>query len=321
MRNLLYSVVALASLSTICSAETIATHTFGTGANAFSIDFVQVGNSGNVPGSLGYEAGGPGENHGAVGYNFSMGKYEITADQISRANSAGNLGITFFGAGDKPATSISVREAVQFVNWMNTSSGYAAAYDESILSYRGPNFFSSATGSLGSPYRNSGALYFLPTLDEWFKSGWYDPNKNGGTGGYWNYAYGSNGNPSFSNQFVTDTSQPTSVNIKGRDILSAYDNSALSPYGTMGQMGNASELLEFRFVNDAGEMRSLAEGADYEQSDEFIDAGSIYPERVPGSPVDYAGQRTGFRIMAVPEPSLLSLLALGGVVVALRRRR
>jgi hypothetical protein len=205
---------------------------------------------------------------------------------------------------------------------MNTSKGYTAAYDESILSYRGANSFGSATGTLGSPYRNSGAMYFLPTLDEWFKTGWYDSTKNGGTGGYWDYAYGSNSNATrsfFSG--VINTSRPTSVNIAGDGILSAYDNSALSPYGTMGQMGNASELLEFRFVDATGDMRSLDVGADYTQSDTFINAGSIYPERVYGSPVDFEGTRTGFRIMAVPEPSCLSLLALGGLILAFKKRR
>jgi hypothetical protein len=286
------------------------------------MDFVHVGNPANAAGSLGYYVGGPGENHGAVGYSFSMGKYEITADQISRANSSGNLGITFNGTGNDPATRISVREAVKFVNWMNTSSGYSAAYDESLLSYRGANSFTSSTGTLGSAYRNSGAMYFLPTLDEWFKAGWFDPNKNGGAGGYWDYAYGSNSSATRSFFFgVVNTSRPTSVNIAGDGILSAYDNSALSPYGTMGQMGNASELLEFRFVDATGDMRSLDEGADYTQSDTFINAGSIYPERVYGSPVDFEGQRTGLRIMAVPEPSSLSLLALGGLALAINKRR
>ena len=39
---------------------------------------------------------------------------------------------------------------------------------------------------LSTVARNAGALWFLPTENQWYKAAYYDPTKNG-TGGYWQY--------------------------------------------------------------------------------------------------------------------------------------
>jgi len=81
MRETLCLAIALASLSTICSAQTI-TETFGTGANAFSMDFVAIGNPGNAADTTGSP-----NPAGSVGYTYNLGKYEVSRDMITKANS------------------------------------------------------------------------------------------------------------------------------------------------------------------------------------------------------------------------------------------
>ena len=100
------------------------TQNFGSGANSFSIDFVEIGNPGNVADTSGWP-----NPVGSVAYNYNIGKYEISRDMIEKANSAGSLGITmadmtsYGGNGvNMPATGINWYEAAKFVNWLNTST-------------------------------------------------------------------------------------------------------------------------------------------------------------------------------------------------------
>jgi hypothetical protein len=123
MRKLLCSAVALASLCDISSAQTI-TQTFGTGATAFSIDFVQIGNLGNAADSR----NGVGTKRGAVNYVYSLAKYEISRDMVLNASKGGGLGLTladmiYYNGVNKAATGISWNEAARFVNFLHTTSG------------------------------------------------------------------------------------------------------------------------------------------------------------------------------------------------------
>ena len=131
MSRLLSVIPALIVFS--AQAQTI-TQTFGSGTNQFGIDFVTIGNPGNAADT----AGSPNP-AGSVSYIYNIGKYEISRDMITKANSLAGLGVTLYdmesplqwgnGNGpDKPATGISFNEAARFVNFLNTSKGYSAAY-------------------------------------------------------------------------------------------------------------------------------------------------------------------------------------------------
>ena len=157
-------------------AQTI-TETFGSGANQFSIDFVQIGNPGNAANNGGF---------GSVPYTYNLGIYEISRDQVQKADAAGGLGISlynmnYYGSAangpNGPATGISWNEAARFVNWLNSNQGHQVAY----------NFTSSSANSnitvwgegqyTGSnQFRHKDAYYFLPSRDEWYKAAYYDPN-------------------------------------------------------------------------------------------------------------------------------------------------
>jgi len=164
--------------------------------------FVPIGNPGNAPDTTGSP-----NPAGSVEYHYRMGRYEVSRDMINKANAEGGLGITlwnmvsFGGNGaNRPATGVSWNESARFVNWLNTSQGYSPAYKFDLQPGDvGYNVLADITlwqatdsgFNSANRFRNSLARYFLPSIDEWYKAAYFDPNTNGGNGGYWNYPNGS----------------------------------------------------------------------------------------------------------------------------------
>ena len=295
------------------NAQTI-TQTFGSGANAFSIDFVQIGNPGNAPDTTGNP-----NPAGSVEYIYNMGKYEISRVYIDKAVNSGALNITmkdmssYPGAnGDsRPATGISWYEAARFVNWLNTSKGYFKAYkfDEN------GNYQTWSNGeqgfNLNNPYRNTGAMYVIPNVDEWYKAAYGSPSNE-----WYNYPNGSNILP-------PDISSGTSGAVyysAGRggpaDIFNA---GSLSAWGTMGQGGNVWEWTETAFdgPNDSPNETRILRGGSWAYNLNYLESSALISEAPQMQNEDY-----GFRIVMLPEPSALSLLAIGlGGLAMMRRRR
>jgi hypothetical protein len=99
----------------------VTTDTFGSGSNQFSIDFVTVGNPGNSNDTTGY---------GGVPYEYLIGKYTISQNQIDVATRNGLQNVTAGAwSGDQPAAPMQWFEAAAYVNWLNTSQGYRPAYN------------------------------------------------------------------------------------------------------------------------------------------------------------------------------------------------
>jgi hypothetical protein len=313
-------VLFLSLLSLVCQSASaqLVTESFGIGANQFSMEFVTIGNPGNAADTTGF---------GSVAYAYKLGKYEISRDQMNKASTAGGLGFTLYDvvnqSGNLPATGISWNEAGRFVNYLNTSQGYQSAYN---FTTSGPNdnltlWTSGQSGyNPSNPYRNSNAYYFLPSVDEWYKAAYYDPNKTGlgESGGYWKYPTGSDSAPI---EVIGGTSGAVYKSIFGGYKYQAeVDNAGgLSPYGTMAQGGNMREWNEnaFDLSNDsASEWREWRGGSSNDPIEALDSQNRYYYNPVVGF-LDY-----GFRVASVPEPSALSLLAIGlGGMAVMRRRR
>lgn len=250
------TLLLLCLLQQAASAEEVVT--FGSGANQFQMTFVPIGNPGNPPDTTGNP-----NPAGSVAYLYAMGKYEVSREIIDKANAAAGLGIllnsmTFVSGGPRPkmpATGVTWYEAARFVNWLNTSKGYQAAYKFSVQPGEpgyNPNvqFLPWQPGDAGfnpdNPFRNSLARYFLPSVDEWYKAAFYDPNANGGAGGYWNFPTGSNQWP-----IALDASTIPGTAVFDRSFAQGpanVDNAGgLSPYGVMGLGGNVLEWEETTF--------------------------------------------------------------------------
>jgi formylglycine-generating enzyme required for sulfatase activity len=288
--------------------------TFGSEGNQFTMDFRLIGNPGNSTDTTG--APNPA---GSVARTYYMGKYEVSRDMIEKANAEGTLGITmadmtsFGGNGvNRPATGVSWYEAATFVNWLNTSSGKAAAYK-----FSGGSFALWESGDSGydaaNPYRNSLATYFLPGENEWYKGAYYS---SGGV--YYDYPTGSDSAPT---AVAGGTTAGTAVYNQpwGQGPADITSAGGVSPYGTMGQGGNVWEWMESALdgSNDStGEFRGLRGGYWF---DIAYSLGSW--DRTSNEPA-FESYNVGFRVAAVPEPlegaGVIGVAALG---FALWRRR
>ena len=325
MRKKLSLLFILSALSYQTASATSLLETFGSGANAFTMDFVTIGNPNNVADTTGWpNPVGTGWRIpvGSVGYAYNMGMYEVSRTQFDKANSAGSLGITLqdmspFGGNGvlKPATGVSWYEAAKFVNWLNTSTGNTAAYK-----FDGSGAFQLwAEGDAGynanNLFRNSLAKYVIASSNEWYKAAY------GNLDGTWNnYPTGSDSVPT---AVTSGTAPNTAVygNAGQYGPADINDAGGLSPYGTMGQGGNALEWTETAYDgsnNITGENRDQLGGSWY-----YGAGDSIWLDASGKDFDDPANDHftEGFRVASVPEPSALSLLAFGLSGLAMIRRR
>ena len=297
-------------------AQTI-TETFGTGTNAFSIDFVTIGSPGNAADTTGVP-----NPVGAVSYTYNLGKFEVSREMILKANAAAGLGITMYdmtsygGNGlNKPATGVSWNEAARFVNYLNTSQGYQAAYQ---FTTSGANahltLLDAGKYNGNNRFRHKDAYYFLPTVDEWYKGAYGSP-----TGVWYDYATGSNTVPTA----VASGTDPGTVVYKRSYFEGPADVDAaggLSAYGTMGQGGNAWEWAETAYdgLNDSPLDNRELRG----QSWGNLQGGPSSTRLDFDNDPMIETYNLGFRVASAPEPSSASLMILGaGALLALKRRR
>jgi sulfatase modifying factor 1 len=312
LTGILTTFCTLLSLTTL--ARPAAADMFGIGDNAFDIQFVTVGNPGNAP-----DTTGDPNPVGAVQTSFRIGKFEVSEQMIDKANAVAGLGITKNTRGpDKPATSTSWFEAARFVNWLNTSTGHAPAYKFDA----GGNFQlwepADAGYDAANRYRNTGAEYFLPNVNEWYKAAYFNPAGDN----YFNYPTGSDSLPT---AVASGTAPGTAVYNQpfgASDPADVHLAGWLSPYGTMGQGGNVWEWEETSY-----DLLNATPGADR------AIRGGVWigtPDNLPASYRNFdgasvEGQFTGFRVasrgVTVPEPTAAVLLMLGSIGAAFTRRR
>jgi formylglycine-generating enzyme required for sulfatase activity len=257
------------------------------GDTTINMDFVAVGNAGNAADDTGY---------GAVGYNYRIGKYEVTADQwaavLGASSSVGNPGKW---SGSQSTAGTSWNEAAKFCNWLTTGKTFSGVYN-------------TATGAImdrQTAVATFGTAYFIPTENEWYKAAYYDPNKSG-VGGYWDYptmqdyptvpdGIDFSGDAAFDAVFRQDYDQGQPNSVDNTGVLSAY--------GTMGQGGNVWEWNETAI----GSNRVLRGGAWNNLSDQM--AASFRFEYDPYAESD----SVGFRVASVPEPGSFALMMCGGL--------
>ncbi len=257
---------------------------------ASGIDFVTIGHPANAPYSgpqLGLPQPQV-TGRGRVNYSYRLGREEVSTAQWAEFVNTFSMqttmpttlfGLAFFtrdvpiwGAGPDPAYhgpgthwiyedgvatnamdpifGISWRDAAMYCNWLHNgksadlSALLHGAYDTSTWN----NFPTS-------PYTDSlthepGARYWIPTLDEWMKGAFYDPNRNGpGQEGWWNYLNSSDqlpvaGLPGTLGATTSATLQhgPGNQDVYSID-LGAYPT-ALSPWGLLDTASGGIEFTE-----------------------------------------------------------------------------
>ncbi len=290
-----------------------------------TIPTVTVGNIGNVNDTK------TGSLYGAVNYSYAIGTYEVTNSQytaflnavaatdtfllynpsmgsdalrggITRSGSAGSYTYaTKSGFENKPVNYVRFWDGARFANWLNNGQGSASTETGSYT-------LGSVTIPVkGSVTRNAGANWVVASENEWYKAAYYDPTRNGGTGGYWTYATQTDTAPGKS----PDTAKAANYDIPNGAFtdVGVYTQSP-SYYGTFDQTGNLWEWMEFE----------VGRGGAYSNPEDEARSS----KRSPNVAIPENFNIT-FRVASlapIPEPSTygaaMGVMALG--VVMMRRR-
>jgi len=298
-------------------------------ASAVTIDWVFVGDPGNVPDPA---SNCFAVNCGSVPYEYYISKFEVTnaqyAELLNAKASADPLGLydsdmgsdpqggivrsgspgsfTYAvkpGFADKPVNFVSFIDALRFTNWLGNGQGSGDTEDGAYTLLGGTRLPSN----FGTVTFNRGTI-FLPSENEWYKAAYYDP----ATASYFAFPAGSNTQTVCAAPGATaNTANCDSVNVTD---VGAYTGSA-SPSGTFDQGGNVWEWNEEIAIVGAAN-RGLRGGS------WFDDAGTLAASNLFSANPELEISNIGFRVASlVPEPdaNLLAAAALAALV-ALRKR-
>jgi formylglycine-generating enzyme len=317
-------------------------------ANAISIDWVTVGDPGNVADTT------PG-GFGAVTDSFRIMKYEFTNQQytaflnsvaatdtyalyntymgsepiggITRSGSSGSYTYSVkSNMGDKPVNYVSWFDAARVSNWLMNGATGTSSTETGAYTLVGGQISGTA------PAVNPGATFSIPTEDQWYKAAYY---KGSGTNaGYWYYATQSDTAPAEVTSGSTGIGSAGSTgnfanfnwgadwNDQNGNVTTVGTNGEASAYGAFDLSGNVYEWNDL--TGAAGSSRGVRGGS-------FLSGFAFNVSSSFGFTFDPSDDNFidfGFRLaspaVAVPEPStcasLVAGLACGGVSLFSRRR-
>ena len=318
-------------------------------AHATPIDWVTVGDPGNTA-----DTTGDPNPAGAVADSFRIMKFEFTNEQYkdflnsvaatdtyslynTTMGSNARGGITRSGAsgsytyavkanmGDKPVNYVSWWDAARVSNWLVNGGTSSSSTETGAYTLVGGQTSGTA------PARNSGATFYIPTEDQWYKAAYYSPLLNSGSGGYWTFATQSDTVPTPVTSGSTGIGSAGSTgnfanynsdadwNSQDGNVTTVGTNGGASAYEAFDMSGNVREWNDL--TGAAGSSRGVR-GGSWDDGTAFGLSSSIGLENVPSFEDDFIG----FRLASpVPEPATLGM-ASGGALCAcgwwvLKRRR
>lgn len=314
-------------------------------------DWVTIGATGNATydrvDPFDYVAG-----RGSVDYTYRLGRTEVTTSQwLEFINAAlarpdplplditrpvvwgAELDPTYNGPGERyrlasgvanagslAAGGIPWRTGAVFCNWLHNNKATTedafmnGAYDVSTFGDLDPIGFTDQAA------HNPDARYWIPTLDEWLKGAYYDPNKDG-VGGWWLSPNGTDNPIQYGVPGVGDANAGFTLPGQSEFLipLGAYPQTS-SPWGLLDLAGFTKEYTESIFPdpNNPGMQTARITAGSY-WTNGWV--GGDLPYQIGASLPAHSDLIVGFRFAsAVPAPSL----ATGGLVfltICGRRRR
>lgn len=225
---------------------------------------VQIGDPGNAPYLLG------GKGMGGVGYEYDLGKYEITVQDWSNFLTAvafqsdpdglwnermapwitrtGSIeeGFTYTVVPEKgnlPITNVSLWNACRFCNWFENGAPSGLQNPDLLREVleTGAYFFVPNH----DPFPNPEAIFYIPSQGEWVKAGYY--KGHGLQSGFWNYPTCSDTLPGNreSNNLKNKANWDVDFGWWSSPVLGLTDVNAfpetMSAYGCCDMAGNVSE--------------------------------------------------------------------------------
>jgi formylglycine-generating enzyme required for sulfatase activity len=302
-------------------------------AHAVTIDWVTVGDPGNADDTNG---------RGAVAGEYRIMKYEFTNAQyamflnaidpagtnpnsiysssmgdnarggisFSSGNPAGTKYATRSNMGDKPVNFVSWWRMARVSNWLHNGAQSYGITDSSATAPQNTGAYPVGTATSGNAVaRNPGALFYVPTENEWYKAAYY---KGGSTNaGYWTYATQSDATPAAVTSGSTgigsagDTgnfanyNNGANWNDQGGNVTTVGTNGGPSYYGAFDMTGNVWEKNDL--TGSGGPFLGVRGGSWNTSAFELSSSGGFPDTSSVGE-----NFRDGFRLASpvpVPEPS------------------
>lgn len=226
--------------------------------------------------------------HGGISRSGSDGSYTYS---VRTATSGYNNGHSM---GNMPVTYVSFWDAARFTNWLTTGDTETGVYN--LGNVTNPTNNTITRNSMA--WHNGG--YAIASQDEWFKAAYYDPISES----YSLYATQSDIVPTRTTPNNTDSNSANYGDITLTVTSVGSYSLASSFYGTFDHSGLLREWTDTIF----DENRRVTRGGDWNDNETRLRSSWSASTTVTTESAFW-----GFRVVTIPEPSTIILVALTGL--------
>jgi len=247
-------------------------------------------------------------------YNTNMGS-DVRGGITNTGTTNGSRYAVKTNMGDKPVNFVSWFDAARVSNWYQNGATSSSSTETGA--------YTLTSGTSGNaPAVNSGATFYIPTEDQWYKAAFYKGGST--TAGYWDYATQSDTAPTAVTAGTTGIGSAGSAgnfanylddanwNDRSGNVTTVGTNGVSSAYGAFDMNGNITEWNDLTGLV-AGSTRGVRGGFWGSFSESSLQS-SFNQAIAPSDESDVYGFRLASPVV-VPEPSTW-VMAAGGLACA-----